>query len=353
MNTVRRQVMESRVFIGLLVTFTVLFVLLLRPFWGAIFWAVAMTVIFFPLQKYLLVRLGGRSNTAALLTLLIGIVVVVLPVVVLIFAFVREGAQLYQLIENEEINPATFVESIGNSVPIIPELLQRVGIDTRNIRQFLSTSAVTISEWVAQQALQFGRNTISFTLRLALMLYLTFFLLRDGEKMTGWMRKALPLGGERKQLVFDKFVEVTRATIKGNLVVAAVQGALGGLIFWLLDIPAPILWSVVMAFLSLIPAVGASLVWGPVAIYLYSTGAWVAASILVAYGAIIIGLADNVLRPILVGRDTKLPDYMVLFSTLGGLSLMGINGFVVGPLLAALFLTFWTSFIKHNNSGTE
>ncbi|MEX2129841.1 MAG: AI-2E family transporter, partial [Pseudohongiellaceae bacterium] len=185
------------------------------------------------------------------------------------------------------------------------------------------------------------------------MLYLTFFLLRDGEKIIGWMREALPLDSERKQLLLDKFVEVTRATIKGNIVVAAIQGALGGLIFSILGLPAPILWAVVMAFLSLIPAVGAAIVWVPVAIYLYSTGAWIAASILLAYGALIIGLADNLLRPMLVGRDTKLPDYMVLFSTLGGLALMGINGFVIGPMLAALFLTFWSSFVRERDSGID
>jgi predicted PurR-regulated permease PerM len=110
---------------------------------------------------------------------------------------------------------------------------------------------------------------------------------------------------------------------------------------------------VVMAFLSLIPAVGAALVWAPVAIYLYATGAWVEASILVAFGAIIIGLADNFLRPMLVGRDTKLPDYIVLFSTMGGLSLLGVNGFVIGPLIAAVFLAFWNIFINDISPGAE
>ncbi|MBU2098759.1 MAG: AI-2E family transporter, partial [Gammaproteobacteria bacterium] len=107
---------------------------------------------------------------------------------------------------------------------------------------------------------------------------------------------------------------------------------------------------VIMAFLSLVPAVGASLVWIPVAIYLYATGEAIPATILVVYGALVIGLADNVLRPILVGRDTRLPDYVILFSTLGGLSLLGITGFVIGPLVAALFLSFWSIFIKEFNN---
>lgn len=345
-----RKVLEQRSFLALLVTVSLLFGWLMKPFWGAIFWACVLSMLFFPVQRHLSLRLKGRHSLAALITLLLGCLLVILPAVAIVFAFVQEGIQLYQLIEDREINPDTFMEEIGAALPIIPELLQRFGIDTSNVRQYLSNAAVNLSQFVGQEALGFARNTAAFTLRLLMMLYLIFFLLRDGDRLIHWIQQAVPLDAERNQLLFQKFVEVTRATIKGNLVVALVQGALGGFIFWLLDIPAPVLWAVAMGFLSLIPAVGASLVWGPVAIYLYATGDWVPASILVAYGAIIIGLADNVLRPILVGRDTKLPDYMVLFSTLGGLSLMGINGFVVGPLIAALFVSFWNIFSRDINT---
>src|SRR5690606_13507468 len=125
-----------------------------------------------------------------------------------------------------------------------------------------------------------------------------------------------------------------------------IQGALGGLIFWILGIPGFLLWGVVMATLSLIPAVGAGLVWGPVAIYMFAIGDWIQAIILIAYGLLVIGLVDNVLRPVLVGRDTKLPDYIVLLSTLGGLVLFGVHGFVIGPLIAALFTVFWGIFMR-------
>jgi len=150
-------------------------------------------------------------------------------------------------------------------------------------------------------------------------------------------------------LLFSKFAEVTRATIKGNLVVAIVQGALGGIIFWVLDIPAPILWAVAMAVLSLIPAVGAGLIWLPFAIYLFGVGETNSALVLVIYGVTVIGLADNILRPLLVGRDTKLPDWLVLLSTVSGLVMFGINGFVMGPLIAALFLVFWQIFSRDYN----
>jgi predicted PurR-regulated permease PerM len=178
-------------------------------------------------------------------------------------------------------------------------------------------------------------------------------MLRDGSKLVVQLTKALPLGDERERLLFAKFSEVTRATVKGNLLVAMVQGALGGLIFWFLDIRAPVLWGVVMTLLSLIPMVGAGLIWAPVAIYLFAVGNWVHGLILVGFGAGVIGLVDNILRPILVGRDTKLPDYMVLLSTLGGFVLFNINGFVIGPLLAALFVAFWEIFIREFNTPAD
>lgn len=347
-----RKVLEQRSFLILLGIVSLLFALLLRPFWSAIFWATAITILFVPLQRYLLPRLGYRRNLSALLTLLICSIIVVLPVLLLISAFIQEGSNLYSMIQSQEIRPGQFIDRVVSAVPFVPSLMERTGIDTENIRAYLSSSAISMSELLAQQALSIGRDTLNFTVKLALMLYLAFFLLRDGEHLVKLMKAAVPLSEARKTLLFNKFVEVTRATIKGNLLVALVQGALGGLIFWILDIPGPVLWTVVMAFLSLIPAVGAALVWVPASIYLYASGDWLSASILVAYGALIIGLADNVLRPILVGRDTKLPDYIVLFSTMGGIALIGINGFVVGPLVAAVFLAFWNIFIADMNADT-
>ncbi len=139
---------------------------------------------------------------------------------------------------------------------------------------------------------------------------------------------------------------VLRATVKGGIAVAVLQGILGGLAFWFLGIPAPLLWTVVMAFLSLLPAIGAGLVWAPVAIYLLATGSIWQGIFLIAYGVVVIGLVDNLLRPFLVGKSTKLPDYVVLISTLGGIEIMGLNGFVVGPLVAAIFMVSWEIFRK-------
>jgi predicted PurR-regulated permease PerM len=164
---------------------------------------------------------------------------------------------------------------------------------------------------------------------------------RDGRALARRIRDAIPLEETLLQKLAGKFTNVIRATIKGNIVVAILQGALGGLIFWFLGIPAALLWAVVMAFLSLLTAVGTALVWLPVAIYFLATGALWQGGVLIAYGVLVIGLVDNVVRPVLVGKDTKIPDYIVFISTLGGMAIFGLAGFVIGPVIAAMFIAVW------------
>jgi predicted PurR-regulated permease PerM len=197
------------------------------------------------------------------------------------------------------------------------------------------------SEFLARRAIDIGQNTFDFIVSLFVMLYLLFFLLRDGDQLTRRIKQAVPLRAEQQRALFEKFIIVIRATVKGNIMVAVLQGALGGLIFWFLGIHAPVLWAALMALLSLLPAVGAGLVWLPVAIYLLATGAVWQGVLLIAYGVLVIGLVDNVLRPVLVGKDTEMPDYVVLVSTLGGIAIFGLNGFVIGPVIAAMFMAAW------------
>jgi len=169
--------------------------------------------------------------------------------------------------------------------------------------------------------------------------------IRDGDSLVRAVRRAIPLSSEHKKELLDKFATVIRATVKGNLLVAAIQGALGGIAFWFLGVGAALLCGVLMAFLSLLPAVGAALVWFPVAVYFFVVGAFGKSVALFAYGVLVIGLVDNLLRPILVGKDTRMPDYVVMITTLGGMAVFGINGFVLGPTIAAMFIAVWHIYI--------
>jgi len=219
-----------------------------------------------------------------------------------------------------------------------------VGFDLDRLRESISTAALQSSRLLAGMALAAGQNALRFGLMFAVMVYLLYFALRDGRTIMHHVVLALPMDDDRERALFARFGEVARATIKGTLVIGLIQGTLGGLIFWLLGIEGAVIWGVIMVALSVLPAVGAGLVWVPAAIVLAAGGAYGKAAILVAFGLLVIGLVDNLLRPILVGRDTRLPDYLVLLSTLGGLTVFGISGFVIGPVIATLFLAVWSMF---------
>lgn len=341
--------LERRFFILLLAMVSFLFLFMLNPFWSAIFWACIIALIFQPLYHRLLNSWGERRNLAALATLSICVVIAVVPTLFVLGSFVQEGAVFYQRMQSGEFDLATRIDHVRDSFPAIQHFLERFNLNLDDIKTQLSSTALSASRFIAENAVQLGQGTMQFFINLGLMLYVAFFMLRDGQKLIALLVRALPLGDERERLLFAKFAEVARATVKGNLVVALVQGSLGGGIFWFLNIPGALLWGVVMTVLSLIPVVGAGLIWAPVAIYLFAVGQWVDGLILTAFGAIVIGLADNILRPLLVGRDTKLPDYIVLLSTLGGFAVFGLNGFVVGPLVAALFVAFWGIFMREFN----
>jgi predicted PurR-regulated permease PerM len=344
---------EQSTFLILLALVTTLFLVLLRPFFAPLLWACIIAVLFHPAQLWLTRRWGERPNLTALVTLLACVVLVVMPVLFLLASFLQQGLWVFEQIQSGQLQPGKFIDNIRSAFPAVQGLLERFDIDMDTVRENATTAALAASQFLARNALAVGQGTFGFVLKLMLMLYVAFFLLRDGRALVDKLVHAVPLGDERERMLLQKFAEVARATVKGNLVVAVVQGALGGLIFWILGLPAALLWAVVMTVLSLIPAVGAGLVWLPAAIYLYAVGEWISATVLIAYGVLIIGLADNVLRPLLVGRDTKLPDWMVLLSTLGGIAMVGINGFVIGPLIAVLFVAFWQIFSREFNPREE
>jgi predicted PurR-regulated permease PerM len=336
-------------FLTSLLLVTVLFGWILLPFSGAILWAAVTAILFHPLQTRWAPRFGERRNLLALTVLLLGTVMVILPLFVVLVTMVQEGTDLYAKIQSGNIDLIGYIERNDQLPAALQQALHRIGIDLTGIKQLIKAAAAQSSHYLATQALNLGQNTAQFLVAFALMLYLTFFFLRDGSALMRLLIRALPLGDAREQLLLKKISEVVIATVRGNLVVASVQGSLGGFIFWALGVQSPLLWGVAMIFASLLPSVGAALIWGPVAVYFLVTGSLWQGIVLIGFGAGVIGLIDNLLRPILVGRETKMPDYLVLLSTLGGISIFGLNGFVVGPLLAALFISFWDIFMREFN----
>ncbi|AZZ77219.1 MULTISPECIES: AI-2E family transporter [Pseudomonas] len=332
----------------LLVLVTVAFIWILLPFYGAVFWAVILGILFAPMQRKLQAKFGWQRNLTSLCTLSICLVIAILPVIIVSVLLVQEGATVYKNIESGELDIAAYLAQFKHSLPpYFQHLLDRFGMGELNgLREKIVKSAMQGSQVLATQAFSFGQGTFEFVVSFFIMLYLLFFFLRDGAELARKVRTAVPLEEGHKRRLQLKFNRVVRATVKGNLVVAVTQGALGGAIFWFLDIPSALLWAVLMGFLSLLPAVGAGIVWAPVAVYFLLSGMIWQGVVLGLFGVFVIGLVDNVLRPILVGKDTKMPDYLILISTLGGLAVFGLNGFVIGPLIAALFMSSWALFAE-------
>jgi predicted PurR-regulated permease PerM len=344
MPAVRR--LENQSFLLLLVIATLAFAWILSPYYGAILWAIVVAVIFAPLNRRLQRRLGGRPNLAAAATVLIVIAMVIVPLALVTASLLQEASSLYAKVQSGEYNFAGYIQRVFDALPAwATGLLDRFNLtDLAAVRDRLAAGLVKGGQVLAPQALSIGVNTFDFMIGLGIMLYLLFFLLRDGKALAERLKKVVPLRSDQKTALFGRFADVVRATVKGGILVAMAQGALGGLAFWFLGIHAALLWAVLMAFLSLLPAIGAGLVWVPVAIYLLATGAVWQGIGLILYGVLVIGLVDNLLRPFLVGKDTKLPDYIVLISTLGGIEVFGLNGFVIGPLIAAIFMVTWEIF---------
>jgi predicted PurR-regulated permease PerM len=339
--------LQQKVFLLLLTLATIGFGWILLPYFGAVFWGVVLAILFMPLYCRLLRATRNKPTAASLLTLLIIVVMVILPVSLITASLVQQAVGVYNLIASGHVDVGVYFRQVIGALPDwLVSLLDRYDLTSlATLQQKMSAGAAQFSQVAARRALDVGRNTMDFLVSLTIMLYLLFFLLRDGQALAARIKAAVPLSRKVKTRLFGNFATVIRATVKGNVLVAIAQGALGGLAFWFLGVRAPLLWAVVMAFLSLLPAIGAALVWAPVAVYFLVTGSIWQGVALIAFGTFVIGLVDNVLRPVLVGKDIKLPDYVVLLSTIGGMALFGLNGFVIGPVIAALFVAAWDLFV--------
>ncbi len=343
---------QDRTFAALIALVTLAFGWVLWPLFGALFWAVAFVIVLDPVARRLSQRLGRRRNLAAL-TMIIGFVLlIVIPTLLILNAVINEATGLIAAVRSGEINLQEWFQSMMNGLPIwLKAVLLRLGLgDLTAVRASISSS---VSDWIGDNAstmLSFGVNTAGVFVALGVMLYVMFFLFRDGDAILARIQAAIPMENAILEDLFSTFTRVVRATVRGDILVALLQGSLGGLGFWVLGIHAAILWTVLMSFLSLFPVFGAALVWTPMAIYLLANGLiWQGISLII-YGVIVISLIDNIARPWLVGQTTRMPDYVVLISTIGGIATFGMQGFITGPVLAAMFIAVWTTFLAQSGA---
>lgn len=343
---------EDKAFLWLLVLTSIAFAWVIQPYFGAVLWGVVTAIIFAPVQRRLRSWFGRRAGLAAVATLMLVILLVIIPIFFIASSVVAEARGVYHNIQSGGLDIVGFLHGVLDSLPAWAREMMG-DFDPNNLEELrgrLSQTLGQVVQLLGSRAVTVGQSTLDFLISLGVMLYLLYFLFRDGSGISRRIKEAIPLTPAQRDGLILKFTMVIRAIVKGTILVALVQGALGGLIFWALGINAPVLWGVLMALLALLPAVGTGLVWLPVAIYLLVSGAVWKGVILIAFGVLVIGLVDNILRPILVGRSTKIPDYIVLISTLGGLAIFGLNGFVIGPIIAAMFIAVWDIYTQSRNA---
>lgn len=339
-----RQAIQRSSLLVLVAAVTAAFILLLAELLLAVFWATVLAVLFHGLYRRLIPRLWQRPSLAAAAILLLVLVGVVAPVVLLGWAVVREASQFYAAVEGGSLDPGAALDTVGAWLPWARQILENFGLDFEQVRSGLTSLAANAGRFAATGLVAAGQGALKLMLQLAVMLYLLFFFLRDGDRLVAALVRILPLGDEREYELLGQFAAVSRVSVTSLVVIGAVQGGLGGVTLALLGIGSPVLLGVLMGVLSIIPAVGPGLVWAPIAIWLFASGQWIPGLILVIVGLLVVGLADNLLRPMLVGRTARLPDYVILLATLGGLSVFGFSGLVIGPVLAALFFVSWRLF---------
>jgi predicted PurR-regulated permease PerM len=331
-------------FLLLLVTaISVAFVAMVRPFVLTILLAAIFTGLSYPVYQWVLGHFRGRRASAAIATLVLLLTLVIAPLLLVIGAGANEALRVSETIRprlQQLVDQPGELDSRLRAVPGYHRVAPyRAQILTKAGELLGSTGAFLFGALSATT-----RATTVFIFQFFVLLYTMFFFLTGGPGLLEGVLAYLPLTEVDKQRMLEKFVSVTRATMKGTVLSGLAQGVLGGLAFWAANVDGAIFWGTMMTVLSIIPGVGGALIWVPAAIILISTGEVWRGIALAAFCGLVVGSVDNLLRPRLVGQDTKMHELLILFSTLGGLLLFGVMGFILGPILAALFVTAWEMF---------
>ncbi len=337
----------NKTFLALVGLVTLAFAWVLWPLFGALFWGLTLAIVFAPLHATVLTRLGGRRNLAAV-TMIFGLLVgVILPMLLIIAAVVQEASALVAAISSGAVDLQGIAQQALAELPLWARGLVQ-GLIPKDLLGLQHSLVVSVSLWLGANVplvFSIGQSTAGLVMGLGVTLYLVFFLFRDGESLTKHFTSAIPMPPEVRADLLSTFTTVVRATVQGDIMVALLQGALGGFGFWVLGVHAVLLWTVLMSILALLPVFGAALVWGPVAVYFMATGHVVEGLGLLIYGTLVISLVDNLVRPYLVGKATRIPDFVVLLSTIGGIASFGVQGFITGPVVAAMFIAVWRTFL--------
>jgi len=333
---------QNILFSTALILVSLLFLYLLTPFFSPIFWAAVIASIFRPLYERFNKK-WNRPSICATAILLIIALIIMLPGSIIGSLLFSESVRIYESLSVDGGSVGNIVTSITDAVKDNP-YITRLHVDEKFWTEKFSEIARSISNYIFINLKALTQNTLVFIVQFAVMLYTLFFFIRDGDKFLGMVMRVFSLGQEREKVLYEQFVATTRATLKVTLIIGGLQGSMGGLIFWVTGIEGALLWGVVMVLMSIVPVVGCSVIWVPASVIMLLTGHIWKGILILAFGVIVISVVDNLLRPVLLGRDVQMHPLLIFLSTLGGLSLFGFSGFVIGPIIASLLLAIWAMY---------
>ncbi|MDA8125070.1 MAG: AI-2E family transporter [Deltaproteobacteria bacterium] len=326
-------------FIILLGAVTLLFLYLLKPFFFSIFWAVVIAGIFHPLYR----RVNGWLNRPNLSTVVVFFVIglcILLPLGVVGTLVFNESVQLYGRLSPDAQNFDRNFQQIIGALADNP-LAGRLKIDEAVLSEKIVEIARSITNYIFVHLTALTQNTLGLLVKFAIMLYTLFFIIRDGDMLLRMGMRLCPLGMGREKRLYDSFLTTARSTLKVTLIIGGIQGMIGGIVFLITGIEGSLIWGLLMILMAVVPVAGCSIIWGPAGLLMLLTGHLWEGILILAAGFFLISTVDNLLRPILIGKDVEMHPLLIFLSTLGGIALFGFSGFVIGPIITALLLAIW------------
>jgi len=335
--------MRSVFFFSLIIILSIVLLYIFQPFFYPIFWAAIIAITFYPLYKWIL-RYLKWPGLSSLITLILIFVILFIPLITLSSLVVNESINLYNKASSGDWfgqvkNASHWFDN--TSLAPLSEKLQT------NWASYAESAAKNVSLFLFEGIKSLTQNSVRFVFLLFIMFYSLYFFFKDGSQILKKIMHLSPLGDTYEEMLYDRFTSTAWATLKGTFIVGTIQGTLGGILFWLMGIEGALIWGILMTALSTIPGVGSSIIWFPAAIIMLLLGNTWQGFTMLFVGLLIISTIDNLLRPVLVGKNIQMHPLIVLFSTLGGIFVFGISGFVIGPVIAALFSAIITIYEHH------
>ena len=321
---------------------------ILSPFLSSIVWAILLAMVLYPVYKKLRNLLRKREILSALIMTLLVLVVIVLPFTLLMVSLASDVVNFYHQVE-EMIKTGqlqAYFERV-KEVPILRSILARLGqrIDLDPLPLLLK-NLNQISTFIFNQTTILIKGLSTFVAGFFFTLLSLYYLFKDGSTLFEGLKETAPLPSQEKELLIQRFRDMIYATIYGGILIAVIQGTLGGLSFWILGLPSPIFWGTAMALLSFIPIGGTALIWAPAAILLLIGGAVLKGILLLGIGVFVISMVDNLLKPFFISTRTNIHPLLLFFAVLGGIQAFGLIGVIAGPLIATFFLTLVEIYIQ-------